>query len=259
MKRILTIFAALLLYWSSAAQNIESISLRINQVVDMKTKELSGGDGSYISYSNGSAEVGFYPGTKIINQTSLDRKYFERECSVSDFRIDRKGRYRFRINIEDNHNTRDFYIDIVVDLELRVHNGTVYYYGKPQSRIHGPITYLKIEGESKTRIPQGFEPKHTKYNASFDGGGSDAFQNWVVKHQRYPRKAKKQGIHGRVTVMFTIDETGKLVDAKVIRGVHEILDNEALRVITSAPDKWLPAVRNGKPVRITYTFPVIFE
>ena len=193
MKRILVIFAALLLYWSSAAQNIESISLRINQVVDMKTNELSGGDGSYISYSNGSAEVGFYPGTKIINQTSLDRNYFERECSVSDFRIDRKGRYRFRINIEDNHNTRDFYIDIVVDLELRVHNGTVYYYGKPQSRIHGPITYLKIEGESKTRIPQGFEPKHTKYNASFDGGGSDAFQNWVVKHQRYPRKAKKQG------------------------------------------------------------------
>ena len=59
--------------------------------------------------------------------------------------------------------------------------------------------------------------------------------------------------------MFTIDETGKLVNAKVIRGVHEILDNEALRVITSAPDKWLPAVRNGKPVRITYTFPVIFE
>ena len=90
MKRILTIFAALLLYWSSAAQTIESISLRINQVVDMKTNELSGGDGSYISYSNGSAEVGFYPGTKIINQTSLERNYFERECSVSDFRIDRK-------------------------------------------------------------------------------------------------------------------------------------------------------------------------
>lgn len=259
MKRILTIIAALFAAaMCMSAQDIEFLSLRINQVVDMKTSELSGGDGSYISYSNGSAEVGFYSGTKIINQTSLDRKYFERECSVSDFRIDRKGRYRFRINIEDNHNTRDFYIDIVVDLELRVHNGTVYYYGKPQSRIHGPITYLKIEGESKTRIPQGFKPQ-PKYNASFDGGGADAFQNWVVKHKRYPRKAKKQGIHGRVTVMFTIDETGKLVDAKVIRGVHEILDNEALRVITSAPDKWLPAVRNGKPVRITYTLPVIFE
>ena len=59
--------------------------------------------------------------------------------------------------------------------------------------------------------------------------------------------------------MFTIDETGKLVDAKVIRGVHEILDNEALRVITSAPDKWLPALKYGKPVKQTYTLPVIFE
>ena len=60
-------------------------------------------------------------------------------------------------------------------------------------------------------------------------------------------------------MQFTIDETGKLIDAKVIRGVDEVLDKEALRVIWAAPDKWLPALKNGKPVKQTYTFPVIFD
>lgn len=259
MKRILAIFPVLLLYWSSAAQNIESISLRIDQVINLKTNELSGGDGSYISYRKGSAKVRFYPETKIINRTALDRNYFEREGSVSDFRIDRKGRYKFRINIEDNQNTRDFYIDIVVNPESKFHNGTVYYHGKPQSRILGPISYLKIEGESKATIPtwRNYPPKEPL--ASFDGGSSNKFKIWVDKHKRYPRKAKKQGLHGRVIVLFTIDETGKLADAKVIRGVHEILDKEAMRVINAAPDKWLPGVRYGKPKKTTYTLPVIFE
>lgn len=79
MKRILAIFPILLLYWSSVAQNIESISLRIDQVINLKTNELSGGDDSYISYRKGSAKVRFYPETKIINRTALDRNYFERE------------------------------------------------------------------------------------------------------------------------------------------------------------------------------------
>ena len=260
MKRILAIFPILLLYWSSVAQNIESISLRIDQVINLKTNELSGGDDSYISYSKGSAKVRFYPETKIIDRTALDRNYIERKGSVSDFMVDRKGRYKFRINIEDNHNTQDFYIDVAVDLENKVYNGTVYYYRKPQSWIIGPITYLKMEGESKATIPswrKNLPPKEPL--ASFDGGSSKKFQIWVDKHKRYPRKAKKLGLHGRVIVQFAIDETGKLVDAKVIRGVDEILDKEALRVVLAAPDKWLPALKYGKPIKRIYTMPVIFE
>ena len=260
MKRILAIFSVLLLYWNSAAQNIESITLRIDQVLNLKTNELSGGDDSYISYSKGSAKVRFYPETKIINRTALDRNYFEREGSVSDYRIDRKGRHKFRINIEDNHNTQDFYIDVAVDLENKVYNGTVYYYGKSQSWIIGPITYLKMEGESKATIPswrKNLPPKEPI--ASFDGDGPYKFRIWVDKHKRFPRKAKKLELHGRVIVQFAIDETGKLIDAKVIRGVDEILDKEALRVIQAAPDKWMPVVKYGKPIKQIYTMPVIFE
>ena len=111
--------------------------------------ELIGGNDSYIACHNGTAKVRFAPEAKIINRKALERNYFEREYSISDFKIDRKGKYKFRINIEDNHNTRDFYIDIMADTDLKTYSGTVYYYGKPQSRIQGTISDLKMEGESQ--------------------------------------------------------------------------------------------------------------
>ena len=149
MNRIVCIFIAILFCWSTYAQNIESISLRIDQVQSLKTNELIGGNDSYIACHNGTAKVRFAPEAKIINRKALERNYFEREYSISDFKIDRKGKYKFRINIEDNHNTRDFYIDIMADTDLKTYSGTVYYYGKPQSRIQGTILDLKMEGESQ--------------------------------------------------------------------------------------------------------------
>ena len=149
MKRIVCIFIAILFCWSTYAQNIESISLRIDQVQSLKTNELIGGNDSYIACRNGTAKVRFAPEAKIINRKALERNYFEREYSISDFKIDRKGKYKFRITIEDNHNTRDFYIDILADSDLKTYSGTVYYYGKPQSRIQGAISDLKIEGETQ--------------------------------------------------------------------------------------------------------------
>ena len=149
MKRIVCIIVAILFCWSTYAQNIESISLRIDQVQSLKTNESIGGYDSYIACHNGTAKVRFAPEAKIINRKALERNYFEREYSISDFKIDRKGKYKFRINIEDNHNTRDFYIDIMADTDLNTYSGTVYYYGKPQSRIQGTISDLKMEGESQ--------------------------------------------------------------------------------------------------------------
>ena len=41
------------------------------------------------------------------------------------------------------------------------------------------------------------------------------------------------------------------------KGVFPSLDAEAVRVVKSSP-KWKPGIKNGKPVRVTYTLPVIF-
>ena len=95
---------------------------------------------------------------------------------------------------------------------------------------------------------------------SFDGGSAIDFQKWVEAHQRYPRKAKEAGIEGRVVTQFTITEEGKLTNVRVVRGVHPLLDKEAVRVIKAAPQKWTPGKDlKGEPIDIKYIFPVIFR
>ena len=92
----------------------------------------------------------------------------------------------------------------------------------------------------------------------FKGSTSDAFPTWVNSQLRYPDIAKKNGIQGRVTVQFTIETNGRVTNVKVLRGVDEALDKEAVRVVSRSP-RWSPGYLNGKPVRVTYVFPVIFK
>ena len=69
---------------------------------------------------------------------------------------------------------------------------------------------------------------------------------------------KRQGIQGRVTLQFTIDSDGSVVNVKVLRGVHPDLDAEAVRVVSSSP-KWEPGKYRNQAVPVTMTFPVIFQ
>ena len=71
---------------------------------------------------------------------------------------------------------------------------------------------------------------------SFNGGDANKFSKWVNENLNYPENCKKEGICGRVTLTFTVTETGKVTDVKVLRGVHEDLDKEALRVVSSSPE-----------------------
>ena len=103
-----------------------------------------------------------------------------------------------------------------------------------------------------------FLPEEDVWHPTFMGQDKYAFSKWVKEHQRYPRKAKKAGIQGRVVVGFTIDEKGRMTDVKVVRGVHPLLDKEALRVIKSAPKKWTAGTRNGKSFAFKYTIAVGF-
>ena len=94
---------------------------------------------------------------------------------------------------------------------------------------------------------------------SFQGGdASGAFNKWVQSQLDYPESAKENQISGKVTLKFTIDTDGNLVDLKVLRGVDSSLDKEALRVVSKSP-KWTPGRQRDKAVRVSYTFPVVFQ
>lgn len=62
---------------------------------------------------------------------------------------------------------------------------------------------------------------------------------------------------GRVVIVFVIDESGRVTDAKVLRGADPDLDREALRLVESMPN-FIPGKSNGKPVKVRYTIPIKF-
>ncbi|MBR0313851.1 MAG: TonB family protein [Bacteroidales bacterium] len=93
---------------------------------------------------------------------------------------------------------------------------------------------------------------------TFQGKDANEFTKWVYDNIEYPEIAKENGIQGRVTVQFTIDKDGSVKDVKVLRGVDSSLDKEAVRVIQKSP-KWSPGKQRNKPVKVKYTFPIIFQ
>lgn len=93
---------------------------------------------------------------------------------------------------------------------------------------------------------------------TFKGGGPNDFALWVARHLKYPRYAKEIGIEGTVKVHFVIDTNGKVSEAHIHEGIHPLLDEEAVRVVMKSP-KWKPGKKDGEPVRVSYTLPVIFS
>lgn len=93
---------------------------------------------------------------------------------------------------------------------------------------------------------------------TFQGGDANAFSKWVNERLNYPEIAKENGVQGRVMLQFTVNPDGSVSNVRVVRGVDDALDKEAVRVVSSSP-KWKPGKQRDRAVKVTYTFPVIFQ
>lgn len=89
-------------------------------------------------------------------------------------------------------------------------------------------------------------------------GGMTGLMQHLSKNIRYPAEAHTNNIQGRVVVSVIINTEGKVTNAKIVQGVAPSLDAEALRVTGTMPD-WIPGTKDGKPVNVKYTFPVVFR
>ena len=89
-------------------------------------------------------------------------------------------------------------------------------------------------------------------------GGPKAMMEYLKTNMRYPQIAKENGIQGRVILQFVVDETGKVTDPKILRGVDPALDLEAIRLVEAMP-QWTPGKQDGKAVAVKYTVPVSFK
>lgn len=74
-------------------------------------------------------------------------------------------------------------------------------------------------------------------------GGDKALRTYFGRHMRR-RSIVDRGV---VVVAFTVDQMGKVINPKVMRGVNPAVDNEARRLVSTLPN-WQPALKDGVPV-----------
>ncbi len=81
---------------------------------------------------------------------------------------------------------------------------------------------------------------------------------FVHRNTRLPAIARRNNLQGVVTVTFVVDENGDVVDVKAILGPHDVLKEEAERVIKSLP-KFIPASNNGRKARMRMNLRINFK
>lgn len=92
-------------------------------------------------------------------------------------------------------------------------------------------------------------------------GGNEMLATVLAKCIKYPKEAVEKGIQGIVTFRCKIDESGKPVSLKMVRGVTPILDKEAERVVAYLMTMYTftPGKKEGQPVKMDMYIPVRFR
>lgn len=101
------------------------------------------------------------------------------------------------------------------------------------------------------------KPKDVIVNAEYPGG-EKALAQFLKSNIKYPSRAVKKMVEGKVTVNFIVDENGKVCDVNVAEGVNKDLNREALRVCRLLPD-FIPATVNGELVKVLFSLPIRFK
>ena len=91
----------------------------------------------------------------------------------------------------------------------------------------------------------------------FCGKEAIELRGFIAQNLRYPIGCFRNGIQGMVKVQFKINSIGEVVDVEVIESVHQLLDEEAIRLVSLSP-MWVPEIQNGIPVSTQFTFPINF-
>ena len=92
----------------------------------------------------------------------------------------------------------------------------------------------------------------------FKGGDINKFREWVQKRVRYPELAAENGIQGRVFITFVVETNGNVSNVTISRSVDQLLDEAAKEAVMASP-KWEPGMQRGRPVRVRYSIPIIFQ
>jgi protein TonB len=89
-------------------------------------------------------------------------------------------------------------------------------------------------------------------------GGDFGLLTYLSENTKFPQMAIDNNITGTVYISYVVNQKGKVTDVKVVRGVHPVLDKEAVRVVKTL-DGYTAGKQRGIPVKVKYTVPISFK
>lgn len=90
-------------------------------------------------------------------------------------------------------------------------------------------------------------------------GGTSRIEDFINSVKNPPLHKAGVKSKGIVYIRFLIDSTGHARDHCLLKGMGKMFDEEALRVVKSLPEEWLPGVFEGRFVSVEYILTVMFE
>lgn len=96
--------------------------------------------------------------------------------------------------------------------------------------------------------------ENTQWLPEFIGGESKMYK-YIQEYLRYPKTTDQ----GRSVIQFIVTKKGKVKDVNVLKSSgSKMLDDEAKMVVARMPS-WEPGLKDGKPVEVYFTIPIIFK
>lgn len=90
-------------------------------------------------------------------------------------------------------------------------------------------------------------------------GGTSRVDEYIAKGTVLPLHKPSDKVKGVVYVEFIINNDGQTSNYRVLKGISTSCNNEALRVVQSIPNEWIPGSLNDRNVSVFYTIPVTFN
>ncbi len=91
--------------------------------------------------------------------------------------------------------------------------------------------------------------------AQYKSGNKQLLKD-IQTNLKYPNN--QTDVTGKVYVSFTIDTTGKIINPKTKRGIHDSFNNEALKMLNLLGE-WTPGEQHGKKVNTEMILPISFH
>ena len=86
-------------------------------------------------------------------------------------------------------------------------------------------------------------------------GGMKALQDYLNEKTQEENFSKCTG--GEVSVQCIIDESGSVIEPRVLKGFSNDCDGKVLSILESMP-QWNPTIKYGQPIKTVISFPIRF-